>query len=107
MIEFQELTKSYMGMAPVLERVQFRIGAGEFFYLTGVSGAGKTTVFKLLMAMEQPDAGRILFDGRPLGRPKPRQRALHRRRIGMVFQDYRLLSGESVEDNVALPMRVV
>ncbi|MBI3992539.1 MAG: ATP-binding cassette domain-containing protein, partial [Candidatus Lambdaproteobacteria bacterium] len=106
MIDFQNLTKSYMGMSPVLDNVQFHIGKGEFFYLTGVSGAGKTTVFKLLLAMEQPDAGEVLFDGAPLGRPNPRLRALHRRRIGMVFQDYRLLNRESVEDNVALPMRV-
>lgn len=106
MIEFQKLTKSYLDMPPVLDKVQFSIGAGEFFYLTGVSGAGKTTVFKLLMLMEQPDSGRIMFNGRPLGRPAPGKQALHRRCIGMVFQDYRLLPNETVEENVALPMRV-
>ena len=105
-IELREVTKSYLGMAPVLNQVAVRVEKGSFVYLTGVSGAGKTTVFRLLLGMERPDAGSILFDGTDIARLGPHQRALHRRRIGMVFQDYRLLPDETVEENVALPLRV-
>lgn len=106
MIEFDDLTKGYLDMPPVLDQVNLSIDVGEFFYLTGVSGAGKTTVFKLLMLMEQPTSGMIRFHGEALGNPSARQRAMHRRRIGMVFQDYKLLPEESVEENVALPLRI-
>lgn len=106
MIQFESVTKSYLGLPPVLEEVNLTINEGDFFYLTGVSGAGKTTIFKLLMLMELPTAGTLHFQGKPLSHPSPRQRALHRRRIGMVFQDYKLLPEESIQDNVALPLRI-
>jgi cell division transport system ATP-binding protein len=106
MIEFESVTKSYLGMRPVLEAASLGVGKGEFFYLTGVSGAGKTTVFRLLMRLEQPDQGHIRLNGKEITRLTPNQTAHHRRRIGMVFQDYRLLLPLSVEDNVALPLRV-
>lgn len=106
MIEFMRVTKSYLGMVPVFSEAQFRIKRGEFFYLTGVSGAGKSTIFKLLMLMERPDSGSIRFAGQDLAGQPLRLRARHRRRIGMVFQDYRLLATESIETNVALPLTV-
>ena len=106
MIELDGVTKSYLGMRPVLENVVLRVNRGDFFYLTGVSGAGKTTVFKLLMLLEHPNAGRIKLDGAEVTALDARQTAFHRRRIGMVFQDYRLLPRLSIEENVALPLRV-
>ncbi|MDH5752286.1 MAG: ATP-binding cassette domain-containing protein [Deltaproteobacteria bacterium] len=106
LIEAENISKSYLGMLPVLENSSFRIESGEFFYLTGVSGAGKTTVFKLLMLMERPDTGRVSFDGQDITLLETRNRSLHRRRIGMVFQDYRLLDNETIEENVAIPLRV-
>ncbi|MDH4246426.1 MAG: ATP-binding cassette domain-containing protein [Deltaproteobacteria bacterium] len=106
MIEVEAVTKQYLGMMPVLDEVNLSIDSGEFFYLTGVSGAGKTTVFKLLMLMERPERGVVRFDGADLSAMPRSQRALHRRRIGMVFQDYRLLPQETIEENVALPLRV-
>ena len=106
MIEFEEVTKSYLGMRPVLESVGVRIDQGEFFYLTGVSGAGKTTVFRMMLRMEHPESGRIRIDGEDITRLNHRRTALLRRRVGMVFQDYRLLPDLTIEQNVALPLQV-
>ena len=105
-IELSRLTMSYARMLPVLDEVSFRIDDGDFYYLTGVSGAGKTTVFRLLMLIERPDSGEILFDGQDITRLSAAAQALHRRRIGMVFQDYKLLARDTIEENVALPLRV-
>ncbi len=109
MIEFRNLTKGYSGRLPILEGADFKVERGEFFFLSGVSGAGKTTVFKLLLMLELPDEGEVLFDGENITRFSPAQRARHRRRIGMVFQDQdnRLLAHESIEENVALPLRIL
>jgi cell division transport system ATP-binding protein len=106
MIELREVTKSYQRLLPVLDRVSLRIQKGEFAYLTGVSGAGKTTVFRLLMGMERADSGRLTVGGGDVSTLRPAQRALYRRRIGMVFQDYRLLPHETIAENVGLPLRV-
>jgi cell division transport system ATP-binding protein len=106
MIELIEVTKSYQRLLPLLDQASCRIEKGEFAYLTGISGAGKTTVFRMLMGMERPDRGTIRIEGRDVNRLKPHARAEHRRRIGMVFQDYRLLPEESIADNVGLPLRV-
>ena len=105
-IALEGLTKSYLGMLPVLDDVSCKIDEGEFYYLTGVSGAGKTTVFRLLLLIERPNSGTIHFDGEDITRLTVAEQALHRRRIGMVFQDYRLLASDSIEENVALPLRV-
>ena len=104
--EFKNITKSYLGNLPVLDRVNFKIEAGGFYYLTGVRGAGKTTVFRLLLSIERPDSGEIYFDGEEISEVSGTRQALHRRRIGMVFQDYRLLPADTIEENVALPLRV-
>jgi cell division transport system ATP-binding protein len=106
MIELDAVTKGYQRLLPVLDEVSFHIDKGEFVYLTGVSGAGKTTVFRLLMLMERPDAGVLKLEERALTRLRPAERSRHRRRIGMVFQDYRLLPGETIAENVGLPLRV-
>ena len=106
LIEAEGVTKRYLGMMPVLDDVSFSLEAGEFFYLTGVSGAGKTTVFKLFLLMERPESGILRFDGQEMDKMPKSEQVLHRRRIGMVFQDYRLLPQETIEENVALPLRV-
>ncbi|HUJ76217.1 MAG TPA: ATP-binding cassette domain-containing protein, partial [bacterium] len=106
LVELKDVTKSYQRLRPVLEKTSCRITPGEFVYVTGVSGAGKTTLFRLLIGTERPDAGQIVVNGQDVSRFTPLQWARHRRRVGVVFQDYRLLPHESVEDNVALPLRV-
>jgi len=106
MIELKGVSKSYQRKLPVLDRASAAIGKGEFAYLTGVSGAGKTTVFRLLLRVERPDAGAVILNGEDVGRLNPDGRARLRRGIGMVFQDYRLLPQETVTDNVALPLRI-
>ncbi len=106
MIELTDVTKKYQRPLPVLDSVSCSVGAGEFVYLTGISGAGKTTVFRLLMLMERPDSGQIRFDGEELTRLPPARWHLHRRRVGMVFQDYRLLQDQSIAHNVGLPLQV-
>jgi cell division transport system ATP-binding protein len=106
MIALEGVTKSYQRLLPILDDVSFTIGKGEFVYVTGVSGSGKTTVFRLLMLMERPDKGTLVLEERVLGRMRVADRAKHRRRIGMVFQDYRLLPGETIAENVGLPLRV-
>ena len=108
MIAFQGLTKSYPGKPPLLDEVDLRIDRGGFYFLTGANGAGKTTVFKLMTLNELPNRGEIFFDGKPISRLRHKQRAFHRRRVGMVFQDqdHWLLTRESIEENVALPLRI-
>lgn len=105
-IEFKNVTKSFLGNLPVLDQVNFKIETGGFYYLTGVSGAGKTTIFRLLLSIERPDSGEIFFDGEDISGVTGAQQAMHRRRIGMVFQDYKLLGAETIEENVALPLRI-
>lgn len=108
MIEFFNLTMGFSRRPPILNQANFRIQKGEFLYLTGVSGAGKTTVFRLLMLLSLPLSGEVRFDGVDITKYSPPQRAMHRRRIGMVFQDQDngLLVGESIEENVAVPLRI-
>ena len=106
MIELKGVTKSYQRKLPVLDRASATIGKSEFAYLTGISGAGKTTVFRLLLRMERPDAGTVILNGEDVARLNPEGRARLRRGIGMVFQDYRLLPQDTVAANVALPLRI-
>lgn len=105
-VHLQRVTKGYAGMKSVLRNCTMEVRQGEFLYLTGVSGAGKTTVFKLLLHMERPDQGKVIVCGEDITALKPSQRAHHRRRIGMVFQDVRLLEEETVEQNIALTLHV-
>nr|WP_242477257.1 ATP-binding cassette domain-containing protein [Halochromatium glycolicum] len=86
--------------------MSFSLQAGEMAFLTGHSGAGKSTLLKLIGLIERPTRGQIVVDGRSLGDLPRRRIPFHRRRIGMIFQDHRLLNDRSVYDNVALPLAV-
>lgn len=106
MIEFSHVYKTYPGPSHALRDVELEIRKGEYLFLTGPSGAGKTTLFRMLSAFDKPSSGRVVVAGFDLGALKADELPLFRRRIGVVFQDFRLLKGQSVFDNVALPLRV-
>ena len=106
MIEFESVSKRYSDGYDALSRVEFAINAGEMVFLTGHSGAGKTTLMKLLLLMEQPSRGRVKVDGRWLDQLRDSQIPYYRRNIGVVFQNHQLLFDRSVFENVALPLQV-
>ncbi|MBC7341834.1 MAG: cell division ATP-binding protein FtsE [Clostridia bacterium] len=107
MIQFLNVSKIYSGGNKALVDVSFRIEKGEFVFIVGPSGAGKTTLIKLLMREEQPSKGQVLLEGKNIGRLKPSEVPWVRRRMGVVFQDFRLLEDRTVFENVALAMEVV
>ena len=100
------VSKSYRSGHYALQDLSLEIERGEFVFLTGPSGAGKTTLLKLLFAAEKPSSGQIVLRGRNIGRLQGRYIPALRRRIGVVFQDFKLLQDRSVEDNVALALEV-
>jgi cell division transport system ATP-binding protein len=106
-VEFREVTKVYDGGSVGLERASMKIGRGEFVFLVGPTGCGKSTCIRLLMKELEPSRGEIHIAGRSLGEiPRGRLPYL-RRNIGVVFQDYKLLPNRSVYDNVAYSLQVI
>jgi cell division transport system ATP-binding protein len=106
MIHFDNVSKRYPGGHTGLSNVTLRIDAGEMVFLTGHSGAGKSTLLKLVGLLERSSGGQVHVNGRNLTRLKNRQIPFHRREVGMIFQDHRLLHDRTVFDNVALPLVV-
>ena len=106
MIVFDHVTKRYPNGREALAGVNLEIHPGEMVFLTGRSGAGKSTVLKLIALVERPTRGTVLVGGRNIGTLKARHIPAYRRSIGMVFQDHRLLADRPVFDNVALPLAV-
>ncbi len=104
MIRFENVSKRYEGGHEALRNVSLHIQRRELAFLTGHSGAGKSTLLKLIALIERPTRGQVLVDGRNIGRLPDRQVPGHRRRIGMVFQDHKLLEDRSVFENMALPL---
>ena len=106
MISFDNVSKRYPGGHEGLSGVSFNIEAGEMVFLTGHSGAGKSTLLKLIGLLERSTRGQVRVAGRNLTRLKSREIPYHRREVGMIFQDHRLLHDRTVFDNVALPLVV-
>jgi cell division transport system ATP-binding protein len=106
MIRFDHVSKRYPERGDALRDLSFTLDVGEMAFLTGHSGAGKSTLLKLIGLIERPSRGQITVEGRSLSELPRRRVPHHRRRIGMIFQDHRLLKDRSVFDNVALPLRV-
>lgn len=104
---FDDVYKSYRADQPVLRGMSLVIERGEFVFVTGPSGSGKSTLLRLIHRTEQVDDGRILFLGRDVARLPDSAIPALRRNIGVVFQDFRLVPGWSVYDNVAIALEVI
>jgi cell division transport system ATP-binding protein len=101
------VSKSYAGGQSALRDVSLEVGKGELVFLTGPSGAGKTTLLRLLFADERPSEGQILVLGRNIARLSPARVPSLRRRIGVIFQDFKLLPYRTIEENVSLALQVL
>ena len=106
MIELSHAYKVYPGPVHALNDVSLKIEKGEFVYLTGPSGAGKTTLFRLMSAYDRASSGQISILGYNLNAIQGNQVAFFRRHIGVIYQDFRLIKSKSVFENVALPLVV-
>ena len=101
------LSKTYLAGQYALHDLTLEVKKGEFVFLTGSSGAGKTTLLRSLFAAERPSEGQVIVLGRNVGRLTERGIAALRRRIGVVFQDFKLLPRRTIEENVRIALDVV
>jgi len=104
MIEFKKVSKYYAGECSALKEVSFNIGPKEFVSIVGRSGAGKTTLLRLLLKEEDPSEGQVVVDGKDVNALKHREIPLYRRKIGTVFQDFKLLPNKTAYENIAFAM---
>ena len=108
MIRLENVTKTYRGAsASAASDVQLEINRGEFVFLVGSSGSGKSTLLRMLLREEKPDEGEIFVLGENLSRLRPSQVSSYRRKLGVVFQDFRLLANKTVYQNVAYALQVI
>lgn len=106
MIAFQSVYKVYNSHSTALEDVNFKVNPGEFVSIVGRSGAGKSTVVKLLIGEEKPTRGRIIFGQYEVNKLKDNELPVLRRHIGIIFQDFRLLAAKTAYENVAFALEV-
>jgi len=107
MVKFENISKIYPPNSVALDDVSFEVEEKEFISLVGKSGAGKTTLLKMLLVEEKPTTGQVFFDGKDVHKIKPTKLPDLRRKIGAVFQDYKLLPSKTVYENIAYAMEVV
>src|SRR5665647_3375946 len=107
MIQLHNVSLAYQQDASALNNIDLKIGKGEFVFLTGPSGAGKTSLLRLLYGALAPNQGQVVIDGQNIVRMTPRQIPLLRRSIGVVFQDFKLLQNRTVFENVAITLEVL
>ncbi len=108
MIQTFHVTKIYdEGDRPAIQDVSLQVDKGEFLFLTGPSGAGKSTLLKLLFVAERPSKGQILINGQNIATLKPREIPHLRRKVGVVFQDFKLIRNRTVFENIAYALHVV
>ena len=107
MVEFRNVSKTYDNGTEALRNVNLTINKGEFVFIVGASGCGKSTFLKLIMHEESPNSGEIIINGRKLSTVRHRDIPYLRRTMGIVFQDFRLIDKMTVFENVAFAMHVV
>lgn len=107
MIEISKLTKTYDRGTKALKDINITIDDGEFVFITGRSGSGKSTLIKILLKEVEPTSGRVVVNDMDLVRMPRRYVPKYRRRLGVVFQDFRLLKDKTVYENVAFAQRVI
>lgn len=107
MIEFINVVKKYDHGVCAMDGINLKIEKGEFAFLVGPSGSGKSTFLKLMIKEEEPTSGKILIDGKDITRLKTKDIPYLRRKIGFVFQDFRLLYDRTVAENITFALRVV
>lgn len=107
MIEFRNVTKNYDHGVKALSNINMSIQKGEFVFLVGPSGSGKSTILKLLIKEENATSGTIMIDGEDITKLKRNKIPYLRRKIGFVFQDFRLLYDRTVEENITFALRVI
>jgi cell division transport system ATP-binding protein len=107
MIQMFHIYKYYGRTQPALEDINLKIDKGDFIFLVGASGAGKTSLLKLIFCEERSDEGQILIGGKNISRLKEREIPFIRRKMGFIFQDYKLIQRKTVFENVALPMEIL
>ena len=106
MVRLYNITRVYPNGVAALNNVSLHVRKGDFVFLVGPSGAGKTTLTRLIFREELPSRGQIVFNGKNVARLRPGEIPFHRRRIGMIFQDFRLLSQKTIYENVAFALQV-
>ncbi len=106
MVEFDHVTKTYPGGLEAVRDVTLRVGLREFVFIVGPTGTGKSTLMKMIYREEVPSRGRVLVQGHDVGRLPAREVPFLRRRMGVVFQDFRLLPGKTAWENVAFALDV-
>lgn len=106
MVKFKGVSKIFGGIV-ALKDVSFEVDKGEFVFITGPSGAGKTTILRLLLGEILPDSGEIIFDGVDVTKLAPRELPSFRQKIGTVFQDFKVLPERTVRENVEVALAVL
>jgi cell division transport system ATP-binding protein len=106
MITFQKVSKTF-GETMALKDVSFKVEKGEFVFITGPSGSGKTTILKLLLKEIIPDSGSITVEGKDISKILPQDLPSYRQKIGVVFQDYKVLEERTVRENIEVALAVI
>lgn len=106
MISFSHVYKTYPGPVHALRDITIEIQKGEFLFLTGKSGAGKSTLFRMISAFDKPSSGQVSVAGYDIGEINANEVPFFRRKIGVVFQDFKLLRGRTVAENISLPLEI-
>ncbi|MFS8159205.1 MAG: cell division ATP-binding protein FtsE, partial [Candidatus Roizmanbacteria bacterium] len=107
MIQFDNVTKTYLAGTVGLKSISFGIEDNDFVFLVGPSGAGKTTILKLLMRQIKPTSGSVIIDGTEISSPAFHDVTTLRRSIGMVFQDFKILQDRNVFENIAIALKIM